>query len=505
MGMKKYSSAIEHMRRALQINKSYPEAFNNLGLALREVGLPDEAIHSFRKALAFRPDCAETLNNLGLALREAGQPNEAVLALQKALNLRADYPEALNNLGLVLRDEGLWEEAALAFRRALHFRPDYTEALNNLGLALHDRGEFDAAIIIYKQALQLKPDYASACNNLGNTLKSAGRHQEAIALYRRAVRINPDYAEAHWNMAMALLLTGDFTEGWKEYEWRRRLKDFGPSQNTDKAPLWDGSAVTGRTILLRTEQGFGDNIQFIRYADLLSRRGARVIVECRQEMAELLKRAEGVSEVAVRGGPVPDHDFYCPLLTLPLLFCTLKETIPGRTPYLSADPSLVSAWHNKIQSSAHGLKVGIAWAGTYPPGKSCSLNDLAPLSDITPVTFYSLQKGGSAQEAITPPAYMRLVDMTGGLHDFADTAALIENLDLVISIDTAVAHLAGALNKTTWVLLHSDADWRWLLHREDSPWYPSMRLFRRAAWESWPAVTARIKDELAHLCSRKAQ
>ena len=300
-------------------------------------------------------------------------------------------------------------------------------------------------------------------------------------------------------MSLALLLSGNFIEGWKEFDWRRKIGSIS-FQRDFSQPIWNGSEIAGLTILLCAEYGFGDTIQFVRYAPLVAERGARVIVECPKELTSLIKNCEGAHQVIAYGEQLPEFDTYCPLLRLPLVFHTTLETIPAKLAYISVDLMLVEKWRDKFSHNNSKLKIGLAWGGRprYRTlrHRSCSFEIFSALSNLDDTAFYSLQKGEAAKEAKHPPTGMNFYDYTQEIKDFSDTAALIENLDLIISVDTAVAHLAGALGKPVWTLLPFAADWRWLLEREDSPWYPTMRLFRQPSHGDWEAVISRVFDHV---------
>jgi len=304
-------------------------------------------------------------------------------------------------------------------------------------------------------------------------------------------------------MSLALLLTGNFREGWREYEWRWETKYLISSRRTFPQRLWDGSDIKGLTILLHAEQGFGDTIQFIRYAPLVARRGAKIIFECPKELISLLRSVEGIEEVIVRGETLPEFNLHCPLLSLPLAFDTTLETIPAMIPYITNDPTYTEKWKNKIDWADSRFRIGLAWAGN--PGfkqnryRNCELENFLPLTQLPRVIFYSLQKGEEAKEAKHPPGGMKIIDLTEDIHDFSDTAAFIENIDLVISIDTAVTHLAGAMGRPVWTLLPFSPEWRWMLNREDSPWYPTMRLFRQSSHGDWESVISLVEKNLSEL------
>jgi cytochrome c-type biogenesis protein CcmH/NrfG len=425
----------------------------------------------------------------------------AVAAFQTIIRLKPDTPGALNNLGIALQGTGRLDEAIASFRQAIRLKPDLAEAHNNLGNAVEDKGQLDEAIASFRQAIRLKPDLADAHNNLGNALTDKGRLEEAVPAYGQAIALNPDLSAAHTNLGLALLARGDFRRGLQEYEWRWKCKDFPFSGRNFAQPQWDGCPLEGRTLVLHAEQGFGDALQFIRYLPLVQQRGGRIVIECPAGLQRLFQTTmAGRCQIVVRGQPLPPFDLHCPILSLPLAFKTTMESIPAEVPYLFADAELVESWRQKLGVSAAGLKVALAWAGN-PKVKgdrtrSMSLDRLAPLWEVGGATFYSLQKGAAAVRADQPPAGQPLVNLAPELHDFADTAAVMGLMDLVITTDTSVAHLAGALGRPVWVMLRFMPDWRWFLDRDDSPWYPTMRLFRQTTPGDWLDVVQRVAKHL---------
>jgi len=336
---------------------------------------------------------------------------------------------------------------------------------------------------------------------LGIALNDKGQSDEAVAAYWQAVAIDPDLPASQWNLALALLVRGDFAQGWGKYEWRRKCADIGCARPDIIQQQWHGEPLEGRTILLHAEQGFGDTIQFMRYLPLVVQCGGRVIVECQSELQRLLKIMAPDIPIIARGQPLPDFDLQCPLLSVPKAMGTTLATIPAHVPYLRADAQDMQAWRNRLADHGHCMKVGLIWAGNprhkNDRNRSMKLAHFAHLAQVQGVQFYNLQKGEAAAEAKTFPLGMALIDWTDELKDFADTAGLIANLDLVIAVDTAVAHLAGAMGKPVWTLLPFCPDWRWLRGREDSPWYPTMRLFRQPANGDWNSVMKRVAEALA--------
>jgi FKBP-type peptidyl-prolyl cis-trans isomerase 2/predicted negative regulator of RcsB-dependent stress response len=435
----------------------------------------------------------------GITFQDRGQQDEAIQSYQKAIELNPGFAPAYYNLGVAFHKKGQPDQAILCYQLATGFNPNYAEAYHNLGIVLKEKGKLDEATTCFEVALQSKPTYAGAYYNLGNILVAKGKFDEALSYYRKTIDLNPDYAEAHWNIALINLLFGNFDRGWKGYEWRWKLEGVSAKRNFDQ-PLWDGSDIAGRTILLHAEQGLGDTIHFIRYAPLVAERGAKVIFECQKELVSLLEAVRGIYQVIERGAQLPEFDVHCPLLSLPLVFGTTLENIPSAVPYITINSSLIQKWQNKLLSDNSKLKIGLAWSGDMgmrdDQNRSCSLEIFSRLAGIDDITFYSLQKGEAAEQAKKPPEGMNLVDYTEEIYDFLDTAAFIENLDLVICVDTAVAHLAGAMGKPVWTLIPFVPDWRWMLDREDSPWYPTMKLFRQPDRGDWAPVIAKLSEEL---------
>jgi FKBP-type peptidyl-prolyl cis-trans isomerase 2 len=438
----------------------------------------------------------------GIALQDDNELDKAVQCYQKAIDLNPNHTGAYYNLGVSFQKQGQTEKAILYYEIAINLDQNLVEAHHNLGIAYKDKGQLDEAIICFQKVLLLQPDHANAYYNLGNTLVAKGAFTEAMQCYQKAVEINPEHADAHWSIGLIHLRLGNFEEGWKKYEKRWELKDVLTKPHFAQSE-WDGRELKGRSILLYAEQGFGDTIQFIRYVPFVAEKGLNIIIECQKELVSLLRNTEGVSQVIAQGEQLPNFDVHCSLLSLPLIFGTTLETIPAEVPYINADAAAVQRWRNKIIADESALKIGLAWAGNpklqYDHIRSCSLGTLSPLALHDSITFYSLQKGDASEQAKNPPEGFRLIDSSEDIKDFSDTAALIQNLDLIISVDTAVAHLAGALGKPVWTLLPFVPDWRWMQERKDSPWYPTMRLFRQPSRGDWESVILRIKDALKDL------
>jgi tetratricopeptide (TPR) repeat protein len=481
--------AAAYFEQALQIRPDVVELHNNLGTALQSLGRLDEAIAHYNHALTLRPEGVEVLDNLAGALRAQGQLEAARACYERALSLCPNRIESQIGLGVVLRDSGRLEEAVRCYERVLALAPDHPETLNNLGVALVDLGRPEEAAAHYERLLTLQPDRADAHYNLGIALQRQHRYPEALASYGRALTYKPDYAQAHFNRSLALLLTGNFDEGWPEYEWRFAVARY--DRNFDQ-PLWSGEPLAGERILIHAEQGFGDTLQFIRYLPAVAERGGRVTLEVPGPLVRLARTIPGASEIIAAGDAIPAFDIHCPLLSLPRVFKTNLTTIPQVVPYLSVPGGVSPVWAEQI-SAAPGLRVGLVWAGTTMGAIDLQL--LQPLWEVRGVSWFSLQVGDRSRDMLLLDG-VKITDVSPWLADFAETAAAVMQLDLVISVDTSVAHLAGALGRPVWLLLPNLPDWRWLLDREDSPWYPTARLFRQSKEKDWLAVACEVAAAL---------
>jgi tetratricopeptide (TPR) repeat protein len=493
-------TAIELLRKAVALRDDWPEAYSNLGNLLQENGQSDEAIASCRRAISLRPDYAEACNNLGLALEAKGQIDDAIAALRHAIALKPDIPEAYNNLGNAQRGKGELDAAIASFRRAIALRPGFAAAYNNLGTALMDKARFAEAADAFRAALAARGDYANAHSNLGTALKEAGDIDGAIAAFGNAIQLHSDFAEAHANLGMALLAKGDFEKGWREYEWRCKCAQVASRPRNFTQPQWDRSRLNGRRILLYPEQGLGDAIQFIRYLPLVVAQGGKVIIECPPSLARLVQTAGWDCQIVIQGESLPEFDLHCPLLSLPGVFGTTEMDVPNAVPYLEPAAEDVSKWRHLMERDRAAFNIGLVWAGRRDHksdrSRATEIGQWAVLSQIPGVRVFSLRKKNPGEIDENMPAGVELIDRTDEIQDFADTAALIANLDLIISVDTAAAHLAGAMGRPVWTLLRFAPDWRWLRDREDSPWYPTMRLFRQQTPGDWREAISRIVDAL---------
>jgi tetratricopeptide (TPR) repeat protein len=486
--------AVPHYRQALRLNPHHADAWLNLGKALAHAGQWAEAASCLQHAARGRPERADAHCHLGNALAELGRTDEAVASFEEALRRQPDYPLACYGLALARKKQGRLAEAAAAAHQALRLRPDFPEAQVCLANALVGLRQWDEAVPLFRQALTRRPDLVEARNNLGAILGAWGDLDGALACFDEVLRRAPDFAEAHLNRGLIWLLRGDWPRGWPDYEWRLLVPSV-PRRDFPR-PRWDGSAPAGRTLLLVAEQGLGDTLFFVRYALLLRRAGARVLVECQPPLVRLLADALGPEAVIAAGAPLPEHDAYAPLASLPGLLGTTPEAVPAEVPYLRADEGLVRHWRQEL-GPRRGPRVGIHWqGGPASQQRSVPLAVFEPLSRLPGVQLVSLQKGPGAEQLQAVAAAWPVLDLGGRLDEapgaFRDTAALLHSLDLVVTADSAVAHLAGALGRPVWVALAYVPDWRWLLGRDDSPWYPTARLFRRRRPGDWDEVFARI-------------
>lgn len=458
----------------------------------------------FRRAVELDGGLYQAHGSLGTTLMAQGRLAEAAACFRRALAICPNDPVSHYNLGTVFEAEGAWAWAEGSYRTAVENDPGFAEAHNNLGVALHEQGRSVEAIVCYQRALACRPRFADAYNNYGAALQSLGEHGAALGCYERAASIRPDFAWAHVNLAMEAMLLGDVKRGRQEYEWRYGIPELSPG--CGDRPLWDGHALKHETLLVRAEQGAGDTLQFARYLPGAKERASHVVMECQRGLRALLQAANPGIEVVerVEGGvdSVVPCDFVVGLLSLPRVLQAEPDALADAVPYLRADEGRREIWAARL-TGGKAKRVGIVWAGSpthrNDKNRSCSLADFAALADVPGLSYYSLQKGDAAKQAEAPPEGLDVVDLSGELHDFADTAAALACLDLVITVDTSTAHLAGALGTPVWTLLPFSPDWRWMLDRSDSPWYPSMRLFRQPKPGDWQSVFADVAAALSTL------
>jgi Flp pilus assembly protein TadD len=465
-------------------------------LALR--GQFREAASYYQQLVQLEPGHGEALHNLGLMLAKQQQFAEALAWYDRALASNAQYADAHYHKGNALRSLRRLSEAVEAYRAALRLRPDFAEARGGLGNALAGLGRAADALAEHQEAVRLKPDSPEGHSNVGLALAHLGRHDEALASYNRALELRPDFVDAHYNRSLTLLTLGNFSQGWSEFEWRWRYPWSAPRNFSQ--PLWDGRPLAGQTILLHSEQGLGDTIQFIRYAPLVKARGGQVVVECQPALVPLLTGCHGIDLLIGRCAALPAFTVHSPLVSLGRVFETGLATIPAEIPYLQAEPARVEHWRREVGAPG-GFKIGIAWQGSsayrWDFHRSVRLAAFAPLAQVPGVRLISLQKGHGVEQIGN--VNFEVADL-GSRFDpasFADVAAAVMDLDLIVTVDTAIGHLAGALGRPVWVALSFAPDWRWLLARPDSPWYPTMRLFRQERFGDWEGVFNRIAAELS--------
>jgi Flp pilus assembly protein TadD len=531
-----FSDAVSSLRRALTLIPGRRDGHHNLGVALGQAGRPAEAALSFRQALRLRPQAADTCNNLGLAYLGQNLGAEAEAVFRQGLAVTPRSADLQNHLGVALERQGRTAEAASSYRQALRLRPDWADAHSNLGNALRLLGRVDESLERLREAVRLNPRSAIIQHNLGLTLLRVGKLDEAITAFERTleqdpqhrdarmnlavtlgdldrvdeaitqlrelVRLHPDHPEGYKALALQLLTAGQCPEGWATYEWRWKCAKAG--RRGRPSPAWDGSALAGRTILLRCEQGLGDTLQFVRFGYAVQQRGGRVILECQPPLVALLRTCPGIDQVVPGDKPLPPNDVQAGLLSLPGLLGVTLDNLPVRVPYVHVAADLRQRWYDELAAFS-GFKVGIIWQGNpkYIGDKqrSIPLSAFAPLFDLEGVSLFSLQKGFAAEQIAALSPDIRLTDLGPRLDEsggaFLDTAAVLTCLDLLVTSDTAVAHLAGALGVPVWLALSDAPNWRWLRGREDCPWYPTMRLFRQSQRGDWQSVFERMAGELA--------
>lgn len=456
----------------------------------------------YQEILRTDPKNFDALHLPGVIAVQTGHPENGVELIGRALALNRHHAEAQAHIGNAYRDLRRPEEALASYDRSLRLKPHSAVVVNNRGTALEDLMRPEEALACYNKALSLDPGYAEALNNRGNALQDLKRPAEALDSYARVLQLRPGFAEAHWNESLCRLVTGDLSLGFEKFEWRWKTAMFKPRDF--RQPLWLGKTpLRGKSILLHAEQGLGDAIQFCRYAKQVAAQGGTVLLEAQAALRPLLAALEGVSQVFARGEPLPDFDCHCPLLSLPLACGTTLATIPAEGAYLRSDPARQRAWATRLgEQAAPRTRIGLAWSGSA--GHKKDHNRSIPLAEFItlaqgPAQFVSLQKEVRPSDLQALRECQSVAHYGDELADFADTAALIANLDLVIAVDTSVAHLAGALGKPVWLLLPFNPDWRWLLDRSDSPWYPTFRLFRQPTIGDWPSVLRTVAAEVLAL------
>jgi tetratricopeptide (TPR) repeat protein len=553
LGQGEVTSAIACYEQAIALQPACAAYHFNLAHALQRLGRLQEAAHEFQQAARIAPDDFDATYNLGIVLHELKEFAHAADAFRHALALKPDLPQAMSNLAAALQGLDDYDGAASLLRRALEFDVNLAEAHGNWGGHLWRQGDLASAKRSCLRAIELNPNLPGAHGNLGHVLFDEGDYRGALDAYDQSLALKPDavtkattssprrwnrgdlinafdachrtgadFATAEYRRALATksncvellyyvgllhLLHGDFAAGWHNYEYRWQTKVLRNARRDFTQPQWLGQPIDRARLLLHAEQGLGDTLQFIRYVPMVAARGAKVILEVPPELRRLVEHTLGSAvQIVTRGSRLPDFEWHSPLMSLPLVFRTDLASIPAQFPYLKTDPQFSAELTQHFASpDKTGLHVGLVWSGssrhTRDPQRSIALAQLASLTEIRGATFYSLQKGPAAKDLLNMPIDLNLIDLSGYLNDFADTAAALANLDLLVTVDTAVAHLAGALGKPVWILLTHNPDWRWLLEREDSPWYPTARLFRQSVAGDWASVIDRVHYELRQLVS----
>ena len=500
---KRFDEAIACYDRVIAIKPDFADAHSNRGIALKDMNLDAEALASYDRAISIRPDYPESLSNRGIVLHDLKRFDEAIASYDRAIAANPKFPEAHFNRGNTLREVLRYDEAIASYERATSLRPTFAEAYFNRGNTLRDMLRFDEALASYGQAASAKPRYAEAHCNKGILLQQIKRYDEARASFDAAIASDPDYTDGQFNRAEFFLLMGDYQQGWDLYEWRFKTKYLESHPAAINLPLWTGAqSVAGKRILIHSKAGYGDYLMFIRYVPLLKKLGATVIVFAPKPLLALFSASDTDVQVVDMDEPVPEVDFQCPIMSLPKVFRTTLDTIPADLPYLKAPPEKLAYWRQKLPASKK-LRIGLMWSGS--PNRNIDKNPLrnrtAPLNAIRPLLdlpfeFHSLQKEPLEDEAALLSSLTQIHNHQEELGDFSDTAALIDRMDLVISIDTSVAHLAGGLGKPLWVILPYASDYRWMPEGDKTPWYPNVTQFRQNAVGDWNNVIERVKDRL---------
>jgi Flp pilus assembly protein TadD len=506
LGLDQNQPAVCYLRRRVELLPQSAEAHHRLGCVQERMGDLEDAAQSYRRALALEPDSPDRYSSLAKVQYRLGAYAEAAECCRRALALDPNRHDIYSLLGSVLTELGKDGAAVEALRRALALQPDSADAIFGLGYFFEKKGDLASAAEAFRKAFQLDPRMEGALLHLGIIHILQADLEAAAEYFQRALQMRQDFAEARSFLGLIHLAQGNYRLGWREYEDRRGTDQFLRARRKFSQPFWKGEPLEGTSILLYAEQGLGDTLHFVRCVPLVAARGGKVILEVPQRLHRLLAHTPGAQAVIRQGETLPEFDWQCPLLSLPVAFGTELSTIPAPIPYLAPDPAQAAAWRERLHGNSLG--VGLAWGGSsahpYDAQRSIPLEQLAPLTRLEGTTFYSLQMGPPAEQIKQLGTRARVIDLQSEQQDFADTAAIVANLDLVISIDTSVVHLAGAMGKPVWVLLYKSPDWRWMLGREDSPWYPTARLFRQSTLGNWQDVVARVERELRELATRTA-
>lgn len=500
-GLGRVDDSIKAWQAAVQLNPEYLLALKDLGITLQARGRVDEAVGVLRRLVERYPDFAEGHADYADALSAANMHEEAIREAKRALEFVPNRPDFHNTLGIVYYRAGRFEEALQATLKAVELDPNFVPAIDNIGNIYDKMENYVEAARWFERVLSIDPANLSTCKGLFTAYFKTNRCVEALELAERVLRHEPNHPRVHFDRGMILLAMGRYIEGFEEYEWRVRCKGFQYLSRSFQQPLWDGSDQPGRTLLVYGEQGFGDIIQFIRYVPLVLQKGLKIIAEVSPPLCPIIESIPGITKVVPFGSLLPEFDLHSPLLSLPRIFKTTVETIPQQVPYLFPDKARIDRIRSSVAMHARGLKVGLVWGGNerVDPKRSTSIKSLSVLSDMPNVSWFSLQTDEHREKLKDAPPEMNILDLGRGVNDFADTAAIMSEMDLIITIDTASAHLAGALGMKTWTLIPFVPDWRWFLTGDTTPWYPTMRLFRQEQPNDWAPTIAQIKNELLQL------
>lgn len=490
-------AAVVMIREAILHRDDQAQYYANLGRAHIALNQVSEAVPAYRKSLELEPTSAAVYSDLGAALVNLNEFEEAEHVSRLAVKLDDKQVNAWFHLGLIYQNQKMLNEAVRCYLKVVNLNPNFFEAFNNLANIERANGFFESAITHYNEAIRINPEIGETHGNLAVSLQETGQLDDAIISYRKALSLKPDDAEHHRNLAMALLLTGQYEEGWREYEWRWKTNYFAPQVRDLPGPRWNGESLSGKTLLVYCEQGYGDTIQFSRYLPKLSAMGINVIFECQPPLVKLVRSINSAGKIISQGDEPGEFDAHVPLLSLPRILGADENSIQNQPPYLSTAES------TPLNSNSGPFKIGFAWRGSAAfkrdAIRSPGLEPFLPLLNIPGVQFYSLQKDNGPEEIEKHSAARLITDAGSGLTSFSETARVMDGLDLIISSDTAIAHLAGAMGKPVWTVLSHVPDWRWLLGRTDCPWYPTMRLFRQPKAGDWESVLQELKKSLAEL------
>jgi len=507
--LKQYEEALLNYDYAIKLNPRHAEAHYNRGVILNEQKKYQEAITSYHQAIALNNHYADAYNNCGNVLIVLKRFGEALDYFQKVIEIDPNYAYAYNGQGNVLMELKKFDEALLSYEKAIALNSQSPDPHNGKSNALQELKRFDDAVTGYEKAISLNPDSADTYANRGLAMQGMKKFEEALLSYDRAIELNPEMADPYWNKALLKILMGEYEEGWQLYEYRRHRSGTQESYPTYVQPLWLGQeSVTNKTLYIYPEQGLGDFIQFCRYIPLVEKLGAKVVLKAPDALYATMMKTMGLNIRVIRNDEiVEEFDLHCPIMSLPLAFKTMVETIPNKTPYIFSDQFKKSYWKRIFAYATNSLKVGVVWSGSKDHKKdhdrSLRLEQLEPILNL-PVTFYSLQKEVREKDKITLSKFNQIQQFHEELNDFSDTAAMVACLDLIISVDTSVAHLAGAMGKNVWILISYLPDYRWMLDREDTPWYPTARLFRQTHAGDWDSTILKVKKALDTLLEAKA-